>query len=124
MMPVDVQTSPDGTELKKIYDVDAKTSPDQIPQDDFERGGMQYTFQDLLRIEMPDIDRRVHSETVTVSSSSNNSKDVLSLLPESKQVICNSKSHISSPSHHPDTRQQSRSSHVLHRCGGCIPRWG
>lgn len=86
MMPVDVQTSPDGTELKKIYDVDAKTSPDQIPQDDFERGGMQYTFQDLLRIEMPDIDRRVHSETVTVSSSSNNSKDVLSLLPESKQV--------------------------------------
>ena len=45
------------------------TSPDKIPQADFERGGFKYTFEDLLKIELPEMDRKVHSETVTVSSS-------------------------------------------------------
>ena len=40
----------------------------------------------MLRIEMPDIDRKMHSETVTVSSTSDNSNDVLALLPKSKPV--------------------------------------
>ena len=54
--PVDVQVSADGLTCKKIYDVPTGTSPDQIPQDNFDRGDMHYTFQDMLRIEMPDID--------------------------------------------------------------------
>ena len=61
-------------------------SPDKIPQADFERGGFKYTFEDLLKIELPEMDRKVHSETVTVSSSSSNTNDVLSLLPKSKSV--------------------------------------
>ena len=84
--PVDVQVSADGLTCKKIYDVPTGTSPDQIPQDDFDRGDMHYTFQDMLRIEMPDIDRKMHSETVTVSSTSDNSNDVMALLPKSKPV--------------------------------------
>ena len=84
--PVDVQVSSDGLTCKKIYDVPTGTSPDQIPQDDFDRGDMHYTFQDMLRIEMPDIDRKMHSETVTVSSTSDNSNDVMALLPKSKPV--------------------------------------
>lgn len=84
--PVDVQVSSDGLTCKKIYDVPKNTSPDQIPQDDFDRGDMHYTFQDMLRIEMPDIDRKMHSETVTVSSTSDNSNDVMALLPKSKAV--------------------------------------
>lgn len=84
--PVDVQVSADDFTCKKIYDVPTGTSPDQIPQDNFDRGDMHYTFQDLLRIEMPDIDYKMHSETVTVSSTSNNSNDVLALLPKSKSV--------------------------------------
>ena len=85
-LPVDVQISADGLTCKKIYDVPTGTSPDQIPQDDFDRGDMHYTFQDMLRIEMPDIDRKMHSETVTVSSTSDNSNDVMALLPKSKPV--------------------------------------
>ena len=85
-LPVDVQMSADGLTCKKIYDVPTGTSPDQIPQDDFDRGDMHYTFQDMLRIEMPDIDRKMHSETVTVSSTSDNSNDVMALLPKSKAV--------------------------------------
>lgn len=84
--PVDVQLSADDLTCKKIYDVPTGTSPDQIPQDDFDRGDMHYTFQDMLRIEMPDIDRKMHSETVTVSSTSDNSNDVMALLPKSKPV--------------------------------------
>ena len=84
--PVDVQMSADGLTCKKIYDVPTGTSPDQIPQEDFDRGDMHYTFQDMLRIEMPDIDRKMHSETVTVSSTSDNSNDVMALLPKSKPV--------------------------------------
>ena len=84
--PVDVQVSADDFTCKKIYDVPTGTSPDQIPQDNFDRGDMHYTFQDLLRIEMPDIDYKMYSETVTVSSTSNNSNDVLALLPKSKSV--------------------------------------
>lgn len=87
LYPVDVQISPDGLTCKKIYDVPKTLSPDIIPQDDFERGGLHYTFQDMLRIEMPDIDRRMHSESVTVSSSSDNSNDVMALLPKSKIVV-------------------------------------
>lgn len=85
-LPVDVQVSADGLTCKKIYDVPTGTSPDQIPQEDFDRGDMHYTFQDMLRIEMPDIDRKMHSETVTVSSTSDNSNDVMALLPKSKPV--------------------------------------
>ena len=86
LLPSDVQTSSDGLQLKKIYDVGKTTSPDKIPQADFERGGFKYTFEDLLKIELPEMDRKVHSETVTVSSSSSNTNDVLSLLPKSKSV--------------------------------------
>ena len=86
LLPSDVQTSSDGLQLKKIYDVDKTTSPDKIPQADFERGGFKYTFEDLLKIELPEMERKVHSETVTVSSSSSNTNDVLSLLPKSKSV--------------------------------------
>ena len=86
LLPSDVQTSSDGLQLKKIYDVGKTTSPDKIPQADFERGGFKYTFEDLLKIELPEMERKVHSETVTVSSSSSNTNDVLSLLPKSKSV--------------------------------------
>ena len=85
-LPVDIQVSADGLACRKIYDVPKDTAPDQIPQDDFDRGDMHYTFQDMLRIEMPDIDRKMHSETVTVSSTSDNSNDVMALLPKSKAV--------------------------------------
>ena len=61
-------------------------SPDQIPQEEFDRGGMHYVLEDILRIEMPDIDRKMHSENVTVSSTSDNSNDVIALLPKSKTV--------------------------------------
>ena len=84
--PVDVQVSSDGLTCKKIYDVPKTVSPDQIPQEEFDRGGMHYVLEDILRIEMPDIDRKMHSETVTVSSTSDNSNDVMALLPKSKPV--------------------------------------
>ncbi len=77
LLPSDVQTSSDGLQLKKIYDVGKTTSPDKIPQADFERGGFKYTFEDLLKIELPEMERKVHSETVTVSSSSSNTNDAV-----------------------------------------------
>lgn len=86
VLPCDVQTSADGTEIKKIYDVDKNTSPEKIPQTDFERGGFKYTFTDLLKIELPVQDKKVHTEKVTVASGSDKAQDVLALLPKSKEI--------------------------------------
>lgn len=87
MLPSDVLTNDDGTELKKIYDVAKTVSPAQIPTEDFDRGGLHYTFSELLKIDMPETDHKTHSEQVSVSSSSNSASDVLSLLPKSKAIV-------------------------------------
>lgn len=86
LYPVDVQVDADQLTLKKIYDVDKTIAPDQIPQDSFDRGDLHYDIRDLLRIELPSVDRKMHTETVTISSTSNRSDDVLSLFPESKEI--------------------------------------
>lgn len=86
LLPSDVVTDTENKQIKKIYDVDKTVSPDTIPQEDFERGGLKYTFQDLLRIELPEIDHKTHTEKVTLSSSSNNAQEVLKLLPKSKSI--------------------------------------
>lgn len=77
VLPCDVQTSADGTEIKKIYDVDKNTSPEKIPQTDFERGGFKYTFTDLLKIELPIQDKKVHTREGNVASGSDKAQDVL-----------------------------------------------
>ena len=87
VLPSDVLTNDDGTELKKIYDVAKTVSPAQIPTEDFDRGGLHYTFSELLKIDMPETDHKTHSEQVSVSSSSNSASDVLSLLPKSKAIV-------------------------------------
>ena len=87
MLPSDVLTNDDGTELKKIYDVAKTVSPAQIPTEDFDRGGLHYIFSELLKIDMPETDHKTHSEQVSVSSSSNSASDVLSLLPKSKAIV-------------------------------------
>lgn len=87
VLPSDVLTNDDGTELKKIYDVAKTVSPAQIPTEDFDRGGLHYTFSELLKIDMPETDHKTHSEQVSVSSSANSASDVLSLLPKSKAIV-------------------------------------
>ncbi len=74
-----------GPKIKKIYDVDKNTSPEKIPQTDFEQGGFKYTFTDLLKIELPVQDKKVHTEKVTVASGSDKAQDVLALLPKARR---------------------------------------
>ena len=81
-----MQTSSDGLQLKKIYDMDKTTSPDKIPQADFERGGFKFTFEDLLKIELAGDGSQGSFGNGDGQLNSNNTNDVLSLLPKSKSV--------------------------------------
>jgi len=85
--PTAITVTEDGTELRKIYDLTPEADPAGIPRSDFERNGFHYTFQDLLRQELPEYEERSHTETVTVNSPKKDMESVLALLPQEREVV-------------------------------------
>ena len=85
--PTAVYQSEDGTELKKIYDLSPEDDPAGIPRSDFEQDGFHYTLTDLLKQELPEHEKRQHTETVSLPSKNKDMGSVLALLPQEREFI-------------------------------------
>ena len=85
--PTSVTQSEDKTEIRKAYDLAPEQSPDGIPRSDFEQDGFRYTLIDLLRQELPEMEQRQHTETVSLESKNKDMASVLALLPQEREFI-------------------------------------
>jgi len=85
--PTAITQSEDKTELKKIYDLSPEDDPAGIPRSDFEQDGFHYTLTDLLKQELPEVEERQHTETVTLESKKKDMESVLALLPQEREFI-------------------------------------
>ena len=85
--PTAITQSEDRTELKKLYDLSPEDDPAGIPRSDFEQDGFHYTLTDLLKQELPEVEERQHTETVTMESKKKDMESVLALLPQEREFI-------------------------------------
>ena len=85
--PTAITQSEDRTELKKLYDLSPEDDPAGIPRSDFEQDGFHYTLTDLLKQELPEVEERQHTETVTLESKKKDMESVLALLPQEREFI-------------------------------------
>ena len=85
--PTSVTQSDDKTEIRKAYDLAPEQNPDGIPRSDFEQDGFRYTLIDLLRQELPEVEQRQHTETVSLESKNKDMASVLALLPQEREFI-------------------------------------
>ena len=85
--PTAITQSEDKTELKKLYDLSPEDDPAGIPRSDFEQDGFHYTLTDLLKQELPEVEERQHTETVTLESKKKDMESVLALLPQEREFI-------------------------------------
>lgn len=85
--PTSITQSEDKTEIRKAYDLAPDQNPDGIPRSDFEQDGYHYTLVDLLKQELPEVEQRQHTETVTLESRNKDMASVLALLPQEREFI-------------------------------------
>ena len=85
--PTSITQSEDKTEIRKAYDLTPDQNPDGIPRSDFEQDGYHYTLVDLLKQELPEVEQRQHTETVTLESKNKDMASVLALLPQEREFI-------------------------------------
>lgn len=79
LYPAEIMESTEGgySRLEKVYHLTAADNPADIPTEDFEREGYQYTLLDLTRTDQADTDTKYYSETVTFDSDSNDMDKIL-----------------------------------------------
>ena len=82
LLPVNVIQSPDKLEIRKIYEVGPKVSPDRLPHDTFESGGYVYKCNDILREAILYEEQKSMSMTINEESEKNDVNSVLALLPQ------------------------------------------
>lgn len=87
VLPLDVFRDPDSMEIRKVYELAVNVDPGQIPRDSFERDNIMYECTDILREVVIGDETKTLTETETVESSKNDMDTILSLLPESKEVL-------------------------------------
>ena len=85
--PTAVKQNEDGSEIRKVYDLEPGQDPAGISRSDFEQNGVHYTLTDLLKQETPEYQERSHVEEVTLSSKSKDMETILSLLPQQKEFV-------------------------------------
>ena len=85
--PVSVTRSPDGTEIRKVYELSPQDNPAGIPRSDFEQAGFHYTLLDLLKQEQPEYEEMEHTETVELESEAKEMEAVLALLPQEREFV-------------------------------------
>ena len=86
ILPVDVIYDEDQAEIRKIYDLEPETAQSAIQTDTFDLNGYRYTCFDILQEDVEETVTKLHSESVTVSSKSNETATVLALLDKYKEV--------------------------------------
>jgi len=79
LYPAEIMESTEGgySRLEKVYHLTAADDPADIPTEDFEREGYQYTLLDLTRTDQAETDTKYYSETVTFDSDSNDMDKIL-----------------------------------------------
>ena len=85
-MPVDVITTPDKSEIRKVYEIHPSVDPEKLPRDSFERDKFSYECADILREVVVGEQSQSVTEAVSVESKKNDMDTVLSLLPQTKEV--------------------------------------
>ena len=85
--PVSVTRSPDGTEIRKVYELTPQDNPAGIPRSDFEQAGFHYTLLDLLKQEQPEYEEMEYTETVELESEEKDMESVLALLPQEQEFV-------------------------------------
>jgi len=84
--PTDIQTkTEDGVKLLlKTFEVGADISPSALIEANLTQNGVEYELRDITRQTSPDgQERKTVSQSVTVESDSDKTKDILPLLPKS-----------------------------------------
>ncbi len=84
--PTDIQSKDeDGVKLLlKTYEVDPDVSPAELIETGLAQNDVEYELRDVLRTVAPDDqERKIVSQTVTVSSESDKREDILAILPAS-----------------------------------------
>lgn len=85
IMPVDIITSDDKLEIRKVYEIEPELADDAISREAFEHNGYSYTCFDILKEDLEITTSHLHDETVTVNSKSNDTATVLSLLEKTME---------------------------------------
>jgi hypothetical protein len=85
--PTSITRSEDGTEIRKVYDLSPDQDPAGISRSDFEQDGFHYTLTDVLQQELPEVESREHTETVSLESASKDMASVLALLPQEREFV-------------------------------------
>ena len=87
LLPVDVVYYPNHMEIRKIYEMSASVDPDKIPRDSFTRDNISYKCTDILREVITSDETKPHTEIQTVSSEKNDIATILSVLPQTKEIV-------------------------------------
>lgn len=66
--------------IKKVYQLSLSEDPSIIPTDDFERDGRIYYLLDMTRKDEVGVDAKPHTQTVTLSSNTNDMTQILQRL--------------------------------------------
>jgi len=85
IMPVDIITNEDKTEIRKVYEIEPELADDVISREPFDHNGYSYTVFDILKEDLEITTSQLHEETVTVNSKSNDTATVLSLLEKTME---------------------------------------
>lgn len=85
LLPVDIFTSADQLEIRKVYELSPNVDPGGLPRGGFERGGYAYECSDILREVIIGEESKTISVTETAESKKNDMNSVLGLFPQYKE---------------------------------------
>jgi len=85
LYPISVyETEENGVrQIIRTYELGENESPDYIPRESFERGGIYYELTDIVRNESASTDVREHTESVGINTDTREIEDVIKLLAPS-----------------------------------------
>lgn len=87
--PVEVREYLEGgsPRINKVYQLSLSDDPSAIPTDDFERNGRLYCLLDMTRKDEIGVDTKLHTQTVTVPSGTDNMEKILQTLSATMETV-------------------------------------
>jgi len=77
------------SEIIKVYELANGESPQEIPKEPFEKNGYIYKLTDITKGSSTSIDRKEHTQTITLETTSNDMAAILSELKEATEYTDN-----------------------------------
>lgn len=74
-------------EIIRVYELRDNESPTQIPRESFERDGFRFELAEIVRREIPAHSSLEHSETIEISTQTNDLETILRLLSPTKEYL-------------------------------------